>query len=117
MNEPPTPLPANPFKPPQNASLATILSQLTDLVFNISLPKTKASKSTTLALNTLHHAHDLISACMTLEDHHKAQILSIHQQLEAISSQIFFFQFIVLWGRPYAGLYIHATQAGCAFTY
>ena len=72
-SEPPRPLPANLCEPPQNMSLATVLSQLKDLIFKIKLAKMKAAKSATLVLDTLYHAHDLIvTACLALTNHFEA---------------------------------------------
>ena len=69
-NQPP-PLSENPCEPPHHVSLASMLSQLKDLIYKISLPKTRGAKTVTLAIETLHNACKLIiSACSTLEDPH-----------------------------------------------
>ena len=71
-------------------SLSICLNKLHELLFKITLPKTKAAKLVSIAVNTLHMAHiPIASACSTLQDSHsEPQLDSINKHLEAISAHL-----------------------------
>ncbi|KAF8499371.1 hypothetical protein JB92DRAFT_3124942 [Gautieria morchelliformis] len=87
------PPPSLPDEPPGHlaaAPLATILGKLSDLIYGISLPKTKAAKSATISLDALHKSRNLISSAQSaLKDPRPdLQLDSINKQLEVISTHI-----------------------------
>ena len=51
------------------ASLADSIQKLYDIIFQVTLPKTKTAKSALITVNALHTAHDLVTAvCTSLQE-------------------------------------------------
>ena len=89
MVEPPPHLkPNNNADPTTAPTIADIAHNLRDLLAEIPLPKTRNTKTATIALEVLHHVRDLAtSVLMLLHEHPRESYLSnISKQLDTVTT-------------------------------
>ena len=91
-NQPPPPssIQDGVSEPHETVSLASTITKLYDLIFEIALPKTNKAKMAPIPVGSLHLAHKLVtSACASLQDSHSGlQLSNISKQLESITTHL-----------------------------
>ena len=88
--QPPSPAQKTATKRVKTVPLAESIHKLHDIIFQVTLPKTKTAKSALITVDALHAARDLVAAaCASLQEGNEGPTLKdISNQLESITARL-----------------------------